>query len=429
MPVLVASVNLWGDPLGAVAWDDDRGFATFEYDPSFLRRQLEIAPLTMPLNSGIYAFPELNSRTFYGLPGLLADSLPDRYGTKLIEVWLQRQGRSLGEFSPIERLCYMGSRGMGALEFEPALVTPKKATRIEISELVALARKILSEREGLLANLSNDESMALDTIIRVGTSAGGARAKAVIAWNPETKDVRSGQVKAPKGFEYWIIKFDGINDDALGDPEGFGKIEYAYHLMAKAAGIEMTECRLMKENGRSHFMTRRFDRTNNSDKIHMQSLCALGHYDFRMPGQYGYETTMSTCQQLGLGQQVLHQLFRRMAFNVIARNQDDHTRNIAFLMDQNGNWHLAPAFDVIWSYNSKGEWTNRHQMTINGKRDGFTKQDFIEVAKPFRIKKPLDILADVGAAVLRWSDFAKEVGVKQNQITEIASTHRLHLVP
>ncbi|MDH3884320.1 MAG: type II toxin-antitoxin system HipA family toxin [Desulfobacterales bacterium] len=429
MPLPVAKVNLWGDPVGAVAWDDDRGFATFEYDPSFLRKQLEIAPLTMPLNSQIYSFPELNDKTFYGLPGLLADSLPDRYGTRLIEVWLQRQGRSLKDFSPIERLCYMGSRGMGALEFEPALVTSKKAVRIEVSELVELAGKILSEREDLLVNLSNAESTALDTIIRVGTSAGGARAKAVIAWNPKTKDVRSGQVQAPEGFEYWIIKFDGINDDTLGDPKGYGKIEYAYHLMATAAGIKMTKCRLMKENGRAHFMTRRFDRTNNSDKIHMQSFCALGHYDYKMPGQFGYETAMTTCLQLGLGQPALHQLFRRMVFNIIARNQDDHTRNIAFLMDRDGNWHLAPAFDVMWSYNSKGEWTNRHQMTINGKRDGVEKQDFIELAKQFRIKKPKDIIADVGAAIRRWPDFAKKVGVKRKRITDIASTHRLHLVP
>ena len=250
MPVQVAKVNLWGDLVGAVAWDDDRDFAAFEYDPSFIRKQLEIAPLKMPLNSEIYSFPELNAKTFYGLPGLLADSLPDRYGTRLIEVWLQRQGRSLGDFSPIERLCYIGNRGMGALEFEPATMASKQAVRVEVSELVALARKILSEREDLLVNLSDDESIALDTIIRVGTSAGGARAKAVIAWNPTTKDVRSGQVEAPEGFEYWIIKFDGINDDTLGDPEGYGKVEYAYHLMAKAAGIEMTKCRLMVDEGK-----------------------------------------------------------------------------------------------------------------------------------------------------------------------------------
>jgi serine/threonine-protein kinase HipA len=429
MPAHVASVTLWDDPVGAVAWDGDRGFATFEYESSFLRKQLQIAPFTVPLNPEIYSFPELNGGTFHGLPGLLADSLPDRYGTRLIEVWLQKQGRSLNNFNPVERLCYMGSRGMGALEFAPALADPKKATRVDVSELVALAGKILSEREDLLVNLSDDESSALDMLIRVGTSAGGARAKAVIAWNPKTKEVRSGQAQAPQGFEYWIIKFDGINNNTLGDPEGYGKIEYAYHLMAKAAGIEMTQCRLMTENGRAHFMTRRFDRTNNSDKIHMQSLCALGHYDYKMPGQYGYETALSTCQQLGLGQQVLRQLFRRMVFNVVARNQDDHTRNIAFLMDRKGAWHLAPAFDVIWSYNSTGEWTNRHQMTINGKRDGFERQDFIETANQFRIKKPIDLLADIGTAVRLWPDVAEEVGVKQKRITEIESTHRLHLVP
>lgn len=428
MPVSVARVKLWDDLVGAVAWDDERGLATFEYTPSFQRNSLEISPLTMPLNPTIYSFPELNNRTFYGLPGLLADSLPDRYGTKLIEIWLQRQGRSLGDFSPIERLCYMGNRGMGALEFEPALVSRQRSVRVEVSELVELAGKVLSEKEDLLVNLSEDESAALDTIIRVGTSAGGARAKAVIAWNPENNDVRSGQVRAPKGFEYWIIKFDGVNNDTLGDPKGYGKIEYAYHRMAKAAGIEMSKCRLMEEHGRAHFMTLRFDRTNEADKIHMQSLCALGHFDFNMPGQIGYETALSVCQQLGLGHQTIRQLYKRMVFNVVARNQDDHTRNIAFLMGHDGNWHLAPAFDVIWSYNAEGEWTNSHQMTINGKRKGFKREDFLDVAKQFRIKKPLEVLADVGAAIRRWPVFAEEVGVDPERITIIASTHRLGIV-
>ena len=428
MPVSVARVKLWDDLVGAVAWDDERGFATFEYDPSFQRKSLEISPLTMPLNPTIYSFPELSNRTFYGLPGLLADSLPDRYGTKLIEIWLQRQGRSLGDFSPIERLCYMGNRGMGALEFEPALVPRQRSVRVEVSELVELAGKVLSDKEDLLVNLSEDESAALDTIIRIGTSAGGARAKAVIAWNPENNDVRSGQVRAPKGFEYWIIKFDGVNNDTLGDPKGYGKIEYTYHRMAKAAGIEMSKCRLMEEHGRAHFMTLRFDRTNEADKIHMQSLCALGHFDFNMPGQVGYETALSVCQQLGLGHQTIRQLYKRMVFNVVARNQDDHTRNIAFLMDHDGNWHLAPAFDVIWSYNAEGEWTNSHQMTINGKRKGYKREDFLDVAKQFRIKKPLDVLADVGAAIRRWPVFAEEVGVDPERITTIASTHRLGIV-
>ena len=429
MPVSVAEVKLWGESVGAVAWNDDQGFAAFEYDPAFLRKQLAVAPLTVPLRPAIYSFPELNRKTFYGLPGLLADSLPDRYGTVLIETWLLKQGRSLEDFNPVERLCYMGSRGMGALEFEPALVSQQKSVRLEVSELVELAGKILSERKNLFVNLTDHESTALDTIFRVGTSAGGARAKAVIAWNPTTGEVRSGQVPAPKDYEYWILKFDGVNQDTLGDPEGYGRIEYAYHRMATTAGIDMTECRLMEEGGRAHFMTRRFDRTRTDEKIHMQSLCAIGHYDFNQPGRYSYETAMSTCQQLNLGQATVAQLYRRMVFNVVARNQDDHTRNIAFLMDREGQWHLAPAFDVIWSYNSQGKWTNRHQMTINGKTDGITQQDLIAVAKHYNIKKPFEILAAVGSAVRRWPEFADEAGVAPERISTVSATHRLNLIP
>jgi serine/threonine-protein kinase HipA len=429
MPVSVAEVRLWGNTVGAVAWNNDQGIAAFEYDPDFLAQRLEIAPLTVPLGPAIYSFPELNRRTFYGLPGLLADSLPDRYGTILIEAWLLKQGRSPADFNPIERLCYMGSRGMGALEFEPALISRQKSVRVEVAELVELAGKILSEREDLFVNLTEHESTAMDTIFRVGTSAGGARAKAVIAWHPATGDVRSGQVKAPEGFEYWILKFDGVNQDTLGDPEGYGRIEYAYHRMAKAAGIDMTECQLMEEGGRAHFMTRRFDRTSTADKIHMQSLCAMGHYDFNQAGRYSYETALSTCQQLNLGQPAVAQLYRRMAFNVVARNQDDHTRNIAFLMGQDGRWRLSPAFDVIWSYNSRGKWTNRHQMTINGKTDGFEREDFLEVARRFRIKNPLDILASVGSAVRRWPEFAAEAGVSAKRISMVSATQRLNLVP
>jgi serine/threonine-protein kinase HipA len=429
MPVSVAEIKLWSEPVGAVAWNDDPGFASFEYDPAFIAKKLEIAPFTIPLTSTIYSFPELNKQTFYGLPGLLADSLPDRYGTILIEAWLLRQGRSLDGFNPIERLCYMGNRGMGALEFEPALVSHQTSERLEVSELVDLAGKILAQRKDLLVNLNEQESTAVDTIFRVGTSAGGARAKAVIAWNPATGEVRSGQVPAPDGYEYWILKFDGVNQETLGDPEGYGRIEYAYHLMAVAAGIDMTTCRLMEEGGRAHFMTRRFDRTIDSNKIHMQSLCALGHYDFNQPGRYSYETAMSACQRLNLGQPAVKQLFRRMVFNVVARNQDDHTRNIAFLMDREGYWRLAPAFDVIWSYNSKGQWTNRHQMSINGKTDGFGRQDLFDVARRFNIKKPEDILYSVGSAVRQWPEFASEAGVPPVRIATVSASHRLNLLP
>jgi serine/threonine-protein kinase HipA len=426
--VQVARVLLWDKEVGAVAWDDVRGIAAFEYDGTFLGSGLEIAPLTMPLGRGIFSFPELSRETYRGLPGLLADSLPDRFGNRLIELWLQQKGRSVEDFSSIERLCYIGSRGMGGLEFKPALTREsKKSIHLEVSELTALAGEILSTRSRLKVNLKGRESEALNTIIRVGTSAGGARAKAVIAWNPETREVRSGQVPAPEGFEPWILKFDGVRDRELGATQGFGRVELAYHRMAAACGIEMTECRLLEEGGRAHFMTRRFDRAGRGNKIHMQSLCAMGHYDFNMAGAFGYEQALAVIQRLNLGYPALREMFRRMTFNVIARNQDDHTRNIAFLMDQMGKWSLSPAFDVMWAYSSEGPWTNRHQMRINGKHGDFKRNDLLEVADGFGIREGSEMIEQVTETVGRWPDFAAEAGVDAQMIVRIGKTHRLFL--
>jgi serine/threonine-protein kinase HipA len=427
--VHVATVLLWGREVGAVAWDNDRAVGNFEYDPAFVRRGLQIAPLTMSLRADIFSFPMLNRDTFLGLPGMLADALPDRFGNRIIDLWLARQGRSAKDFTPIERLCYMGTRGMGALEFKPAIgPQARKAVPIEVSELTELAADILRHRTGWVVNLKGAKAEVLNTIIRVGTSAGGNRAKAVIAWNPTTAAVRSGQVPTPPGFEPWILKFDGVNDAALGDPQGFGRVEYAYHRMALDAGMTMTACRLLEENGRAHFMTRRFDRDELGEKIHLQSLCAMGHYDFNAAGEYGYEQAFAVIQQLNLGYPTMREMFRRMVFNVVARNQDDHTRNIAFLMDQEGRWRLSPAFDVIWAYNSTGKWTNRHQMSLNGKRDHFTPQDILSVAEQFGIKGAADILAQVVESVARWPQAAKEAGVPTDLMKQIARTHRLRLV-
>lgn len=424
--VSVAEVRLWGQVVGACAWDHDRGHGRFEYDPAFVRRGLEIAPLMLPLHSGVFSFPALNRTTFYGLPGLLADTLPDRFGNRIIDLWLARQGRRADDFTPVERLCYMGARGMGALEFKPALgERARKSEPIEVAELTQLAADILRHRTDWAVQLKGKKAHALGTIIRVGTSAGGQRAKAVIAWHPATQEVRSGQVPPPPGFEPWILKFDGVNDQALGDPQGFGRVEYAYHLMATAAGIRMTPCRLLEENGRAHFMTRRFDRTLDGGKIHMQSLCALAHYDFNAAGEYGYEQALAVIQRLNLGHPAMQEMFRRMAFNVAARNQDDHTRNIAFLMDQNGNWSLAPAFDVVWAYNPAGAWTNRHQMSVNGKRDHFTKVDVLGVAQQFGIRGAEAIVAQVCDAVAHWPEFAREAGVPEKLARQITPTHRL----
>lgn len=426
--VNVATVRLWDQDIGAVAWNAERGIGEFEYDPVFIRSGIEIAPFTLLLGAGIVSFPALNRDTFHGLPGLLADALPDRFGNRIIDAWLARQGRSPGDFTPVERLCYMGVRGMGALEFKPAIGPQEsRSTPIEVAELAQLAGDIFRHRTEWVVSLKGSRAEALGAIIRVGTSAGGNRAKAVIVWNPETQEVRSGQASTPPGFEPWILKFDGVADRILGDPRGFGRVEYAYYKMALEAGVVMSPCRLLEEGGRAHFMTRRFDRDSHNGKIHMQSFCALAHYDFNATGEYGYEQALSTIQRLHLGYPALQEMYCRMVFNIIARNQDDHTRNIAFLMNRQGEWRLAPAFDIVWAYNSRGKWTNRHQMTVNGKRDGYSSDDLIAPARQFGIKNASGIIEKVADAVARWPVFARECGVRPGLAKTIGRTHRLNL--
>jgi serine/threonine-protein kinase HipA len=425
--VSAANVFLWGRKAGAVAWDEQRNVAAFEFAPAFLRTGFDVSPLVLPRRPGIFTFPALNRDTFHGLPGLLSDSLPDRFGNALIDLWLARNGRSPDDFSPVERLCYIGSRGMGALEFKPALVSEPHATEpVEIAELTDLAQRVLNQRQSLLANLG-DREKAMATIIRIGTSAGGARPKALIAWNPRTNEVRTGQVPPPPGFQSWILKFDGVHDSVLGESEGYGRIELAYHRMALAAGIRMADCRLHEEGGRAHFMTRRFDRDDEGRKIHMQSLCGLAHYDFNAPGAYGYEQAFGVVQRLRLGYPALTEMFRRMVFNIVARNQDDHTRNIAFLMDEQGRWSLAPAFDLMWAFNAAGQWTNQHQLSLGGKRDNFTRADLVKPAADFGVSRPDEIIDTVIASVRRWPEIASGLQIPEARIDAVASTHRLDL--
>lgn len=424
----VATVRLWSRDVGAVAWDAERGIGMFEYEPTFIRQGPNIAPLTMPLRQGVFSFQELNRESYYGLPGLLADALPDRFGNRIIDAWLARQGRSASDFTPVERLCYMGVRSMGALEFKPAIgPRASKAVPLEVAELTQLVRDIFQHRTEWVVSLNGSKADVLNTIIRVGTSAGGNRAKAVISWNPKTHEVCSGQTGLPSGFEPWILKFDGVADASLGDPQGLGRVEYAYHKMALKAGISMTRCDLLEENDRAHFMTKRFDRDADGEKIHMQSLCALAHYDYNAAGEYSYEQALSVIQRLNLGYPAIVEMYRRMVFNVVARNQDDHTRNVAFLMDRNGAWRLAPAFDVVWAYNEKGSWTNRHQMTLNGKRDHFERSDLLAVSDAFGIKDASEIIGQVTNAVVEWKAVAKECGVDPYLIKKIGATHRTTL--
>ncbi|MBI9046439.1 MAG: type II toxin-antitoxin system HipA family toxin [Anaerolineaceae bacterium] len=427
-----AKVNLWGRMIGAVSWLEDRQVSVFQYTPGFVGSNIQLSPLMMPLNEFPYEFPTLARNTFRGLPGLLADSLPDKFGNTLIDAWLTSQGRPADSFNPVERLCYIGRRGMGALEFEPAILEPSsKIKEVEVSKLVALANKILDQRKNLNGLLTGDDDLeVMEDILRVGTSAGGARAKAILAWNPATNEFRSGQIDIEQGFEHWLLKFDGITnnrDKELSDPQGYGKIEYAYHLMALKAGIEMTACRLHHEGGRSHFMTKRFDRYGSSGKYHMQSLGALAHFDYNQPASYSYEQSLQTMKRLGLSREELEQQVLRAIFNVVGRNQDDHVKNIAFLMNRKGAWRLSPAFDVSYAYDPKGDWTGKHQMSINGKRDFFNREDILSLANigGIKIARANEILKHVIESIKLWPDFAEKAGVSEKRMLQIQTTHRL----
>jgi serine/threonine-protein kinase HipA len=428
----VAEVQLWGRMIGAVSLEEGGRAASFQYDPAFLTSGIELAPIVMPLSRRVYRFPSLPEVSFHGLPGMLADSLPDRFGNALIDAWLATQGRKPESFNSIERLCYIGGRGMGALEFAPTIGPPlRRSTKVKVDELVKLASEVLTHRASLQVSFAPGRRHdGLEEILRVGTSAGGARAKAIIAWNRKTNEVRSGQVKAPAGFDYWLLKFDGVSankDKELEDPKGYTVVEYGYALMAGDAGIDMSECRLLEEGGRRHFMTRRFDRASDGGKLHMQSLAALAHFDFNAAGAYSYEQAFDVIKRLGLPMRAREQQFRRMIFNVVARNQGDHVKNIAFLMNKAGAWSLSPAFDVTYAYNPAGLWTNRHQMTINGKTEDFTREDFKAVAKTAGLKRGRDeaILAEVLNTVKEWPRYARAAGVIASQRDKIARTLKL----
>ncbi|MBL7222129.1 MAG: type II toxin-antitoxin system HipA family toxin [Phycisphaerae bacterium] len=428
----IAEVKLWGSTIGAVVLENDQPATSFQYDPDFARSGIQVAPLTMPLSDRVYSFGALSQQSFHGLPGLLADSLPDRFGEALIDAWLARQGRTPDSLNAVERLCYTGQRGMGALEFAPATgPAPTNDTLLQVDRLVKLASEILTRRDGLLTSFTEeDNSEAMADILRVGTSAGGARAKAVIAWNPQTNEIRSGQIGAEENFEYWMLKFDGVSnnrDKELADPQGYGVIEYAYSKMAIDCGITMSDCRLLEEGGRRHFMTRRFDRPAGGGKLHMQSLAAIAHLDFNQAGAHSYEQAFDAMRRLELPATATAELFGRMVFNIVARNQDDHVKNIAFLMDRSGNWSLAPAFDMTYSYQPGGRWTSTHQMTINGKRGDFTLDDLHACGKSASLKRgqAKTILNEVRDVVLRWCDYADEAGVNPNQRDKIQDTLRL----
>jgi serine/threonine-protein kinase HipA len=430
----VAMVYLWGETVGAVRWDTSEQLAFFEFDPGFLKSNWDLSPLKMPLPNGsrIYSFPELRSRNnessdpFNGLPGLLADSLPDRYGHRLMNIWLAQNGRPENSMNPVEQLCFIGSRGMGALEFETAFFKDgKRASTLEIGSLVDTAKQMLDQREAFHTNLNKDESKAMAEILKIGTSAGGARPKALIAYNPQNGAVKSGQGNVPEGFEHWLLKLDGVSDAQFGESNGWGRIEYAYYLMAKDCGIDMTECRLLEENGRAHFMTRRFDRDGNT-KHHVQTLCAVQHYNYNEMFAFSYEQLFQTMRQLRLTYPEAEQMFRRMVFNVLATNCDDHTKNFSFILKKDQSWRLAPAYDLCYAYDPTNHWVNQQTLSVNGKRKDISRDDLISISKANNIKKGREIVDEINMVVSNWLHFAEMAKVDERHARGILEN--LHLI-
>ena len=412
----VAKVTMFGENVGTFRWDNTYYVARFEYDAQFIGKGIEPSPLMMPVQQGrIYSFGNLNREVFNGLPGMLADSLPDTYGRALFEQWLALTGRTSG--NPVETLCFLGKRCMGALEFEPATGPGSDPNmKIEIDSLVDVAREALLNKKEFGVNLSLDRKAAIAEILRLGTSAGGQRAKAIIAYNKETGEVRSGQVEVPEGFDYYLIKLDGVSAEAgFKETENYGRLEYSFYKLVKECGIEMTDCSLIEENGRAHFLTKRFDRAGG-DKIHMQTLCGMAHYDFHLRRAYSYEQAFNVMRRLRLPYSQAEEMFLRMVFNVVIRNQDDHTKNISFLMDKNGKWRLSPAYDVGFAYNPNGSWTDTHQMSINGKFDDITRKDLLACAATNNIKNAAEIIDKVCEIASRWPRIAKNCGVPKEMI-------------
>jgi serine/threonine-protein kinase HipA len=422
-----AFIKLWGNRVGAVIWDESLSLASFEFDPNFLKLGLDVSPVMMSIHSPqrIFQFKDLSrTSTFKGLPGLLADVMPDKYGNALINSWLLKQGRLPDSLNPVEILCFIGNRGMGALEFEP--IRPdilNQSEQIHVEELVHVAGLLLSGKTAFVTNMSKHEEKAMYDVLKIGTSAGGARAKALVAFNEETGEIRSGQTFVPEGYEHWLLKFDGVSDAQFGATFGYGRVEMAYYLMAQSAGLTMMESRLLEENGRAHFMTKRFDRNPQNEKIHVQTFCAMRHFDFNEVNVFSYEELFMTMRMLGLSYPEAQEMFRRMVFNVMSRNCDDHTKNFAFMMDQSGNWSLAPAYDVCHAYRPGSAWVSQHALSVNGKRMNITREDLMMVARQMNIKNAHEIIDQVAASCENWIRFAKDAGVEAALKNAIRKTH------
>ncbi|OIQ01121.1 MAG: toxin HipA [Zetaproteobacteria bacterium CG2_30_46_52] len=435
----VISVKYKEHDVGAISFNTETGLGAFEYEPAFIKTGIELSPIKMPLSRKIYTFPDIDSAAFRGLPGLIADSLPDDFGNTVMDAWVASQGKSPADITPLQRLQYTGKRGMGALTYHPA--TQRKnlnaSQHIEIQSLVAMAQEVLDQRQQFSVNLGaqrQEDQEAMMALLSVGMSAGGARPKAVLAFNDDFTQVRSGQTDVPEGFTHFIMKFDGVSEhnkdkETFGDPMGYGAMEYVYYLMAKLCGIDMMPCRLLDEGNRRHFITQRFDR-NGNEKRHVQTLNGLAHVSYKNVGSYSYAELFATARELRLNPNDAMQLFKRMVFNVVARNHDDHSKNVGFMLDDQGQWQLSPAYDLAYSYKPGSAWVNHHWMKLNGKQDNFTREDFytFEKLSPIFNKRKIDqIIEETTAHVSKWNTLATEHSVPHALLESIASNLRLTL--
>ncbi len=435
----VASVRYKEHDVGAVSFNSETGVGSFEFEPRFIDTGIELSPIKMPLSRKIYSFPELDPAAFHGLPGMIADSLPDDFGNAVLNGWVASQGKSPDDITPIERLKYTGKRGMGALTYHPAAREKNlnASQDIEIPSLIFIAQEIVDKRENFSLDLGSrgrEDKEAMRALLSVGVSAGGARPKAVLAFNHDFSQVRSGQTDVPKGFTHHIMKFDGVSEhrkdkETFGDPLGYGAMEYVYHLMATASGIEMMPCRLLDEGRRRHFITRRFDREGNT-KHHIQTLNGLAHVSYKQVGSYSYAELLATARELRLRADEAMQIFRRMVFNIVARNHDDHSKNVSFMLDDRNQWKLAPAYDLAYSYKPQSRWVNSHWMKLNGKQDNFSREDFYTFTKlsPLFSKKKIDqIIDEITEHVSKWKKLAAEHSVPEPLIESIEGNLRLKL--
>lgn len=429
--ITTAFVKIWNQLVGAIAWNPETEIGSFEYDSSFIDLGWDLAPIKMPIGAApkIFSFPELRAdknseyNTFKGLPGLLADVLPDKYGNRLINAWLAQNGRAEGSMNPVETLCFIGRRGMGAIEFEPTQFPRQEDVfDVEINSLVDYAHQMLSKRKKFTTNIDENEKEAMKDILKIGTSAGGARPKAVIAYNEKTGEVKSGQGSSPDGFEQWMIKLDGVSDEQFGKSRGYGRVEMAYYKMAVTCGIDMMESKLLEENGRAHFMTKRFDREDAGIKHHVQTFCAMEHFDFNEVTSFSYEQLFQTMRKLRLTYYDAEQMFRRMVFNVAARNCDDHTKNFSFMLKQNQAWKLSPAYDICHAYRPDSQWVSQHALSVNGKRKEINKSDLLKVAESMNIKKAPAIVNYISDVVMEWETFAEAQNVGNEMQEEIRKT-------